>query len=243
MNHLTEEQLVLYYYGESAADPEAAGHLAACAECREAYGSLQRVLNVMDGVPVPERPADYGAQVWRRIEHTLPVRRRFLPSLPLRWAVASLAAASLVLVAFLAARSHPQATPAPALAAADPQAKQRVLLAAVSDYLDRSQMVLTELANAEPSESLDISTEQERASDLVSESRLYRQTAAHTGNTAVANVLDDLDRVMLDITHEPSELSPEGLDRLRQRLDTQETLFKVRVLDSNIRREQSRQRL
>jgi hypothetical protein len=41
-------------------------------------------------------------------------------------------------------------------------------------------MVLVELANANPKGSLDISSERERAADLVSESRLYRQTAVHT---------------------------------------------------------------
>ena len=56
---------------------------------------------------------------------------------------------------------------------------------------------------------LDISAEKERAADLVSESRLYRQTAAHTGDTAVAGVLDDIDRVLLEIAHGPSRLAPE----------------------------------
>ena len=41
----------------------------------------------------------------------------------------------------------------------------------------------------------------------MSESRLYRQTAEHTGDTAVAGVLDELDRVLLDISHAPSQVS------------------------------------
>src|SRR5207249_10380812 len=51
--------------------------------------------------------------------------------------------------------------------AADPQAAQRVLFLAVGDYLDRSQMMLIELANANPKASLDISSEQERAENLI----------------------------------------------------------------------------
>ena len=42
-------------------------------------------------------------------------------------------------------------------------------------------MVLIELANADANGPLDISAEQARAEDLVSETRLYRQTAARTG--------------------------------------------------------------
>ena len=97
MNHLNEEQLILHYYGETD-DAAGAGdtlaterHLEECGECRGLYTSLQRVLNVMDGLPVPERPAEYGAQVWQRIEHRLGARRRtrwVLPT-PWRWAAAA----------------------------------------------------------------------------------------------------------------------------------------------------------
>jgi hypothetical protein len=98
--------------------------------------------------------------------------------------------------------------------------------------------VLIELANADPKSALDISAEQERAHGLVSETRLYRQTAAHTGDVAVAGVLDQLERVLLDITHEPSRISPEALEKLRDRLKNEGILFKIRVLGSNVRREE-----
>ena len=39
------------------------------------------------------------------------------------------------------------------------------------------------LANASPRDQMDISSEQERAGDLVRETRLYRQTAAATGDS------------------------------------------------------------
>jgi hypothetical protein len=109
---------------------------------------------------------------------------------------------------------------------------------AVGDYLDRSQMVLVELANADSKGPLDISAEQARAEDLVSETRLYRQTAAHTGDSQVSAVLDDLERVLVDITHEPSRISPDALDKLRDRLKSEGILFKIRVLGSNVRREE-----
>ena len=96
-------------------------------------------------------------------------------------------------------------------------------------------MVLVELANAHPTGPLDISAERDRAADLVSESRLYRQTAAHTGDGEVASVLDDLDRVLLEISHAPSHVSPEELDGLRRRFEAEGILFKIRVLGSNVR--------
>ena len=246
MNHLSEEQLILHYYGEEDDALAAERHLGECEDCRTLYGSLQRTLNVVDSLPVPEPGAEYGEQVWKRIEHRLPARRRArwlwaLPT-PWRWAAASAAFAALLVAAFLAGRFYPHPRQPVQLAAADPQAGERILLVAVGDYLERSQMVLIELANARSPGSLDISAEQERAVDLVSENRLYRQTAAHTGDAAVGSVLDELERVLLDITHAPSRLSAGELEKLRQRLEAEGILFKIRVLGSNVRN-QERQKL
>jgi hypothetical protein len=252
MNHLTEEQLILHYYGEEgdAATPAdalaAEQHLEMCADCRGIYASLQRVLNVVDSLPVPERAPDYGAQVWRQLAPQLPARRRLsLPVFAWHWAAAGAAFAALMVAAFIAGRMYQKPHSAPAILAAktDPQARERILLVAVGDYLERSQMVLVELANASAKGPLDISAERDRAGDLVTESRLYRQTAAHTGNTAVANVLDDLDRVLIDIANGPSEISPGELEKLRRRLEAEGILFKIRVLGSNVRNQEEPARL
>lgn len=245
MNHLSEEELILHYYGEEGDALASEQHLEHCDECRGVYGSLQRVLNVVDSLPVPECGPEYGAKVWQQIERQLPARRRLsLPVFAWRWAAAAAAFAALMIGAFQAGRNsqRPQIKPT-TLASADTKAHERVLLVAVGDYLERSQTVLIELSNASSKGPLDISAEQERAGDLVNESRLYRQTAAHTGNTAVASVLDDLDRVLLDIAHAPSKISPGELEKLRQRLEADGILFKVRVLGSNVRNQEEPSRL
>jgi len=241
MTHLSEEELVLHYYGEEGDTLAAEQHLDACGDCRAHYASLQRVLNIVDGLPLPERDAEYGERVWRRIEAQIPARRRrwmgWLPARA-RWAATATAMASLLVVAFFAGRSTTPGHRGGAIAKADPKSGERVLLVAVGDYLERSQMVLIELANANPKHPLDISAEQERAADLVSESGLYRQTAVHVGDTAVADVLDDLDRVLLEIAHSPSRLSPGELNNLRQRLEAEGILFKIRVLGANVRNQE-----
>jgi hypothetical protein len=239
MTHLNEEQLVLHYYGEEGDTLAAEQHLEGCGQCRALYASLQRVLNVVDSLPIPERGADYGGQVWNRIERRIPARRRtFALPAAWRWATAGALFAGLLVFAFLAGRFYPQSRQPAGIANVDPQAGQRILLVAVGDYLERSQMVLFELVNADPEHPLDISAEQERAADLVSESRLYRQTAEHTGDTAIAGVLDDLDRVLLEIAHAPSRMSPGDLQKLRQRLEAEGILFKIRVLGSNVRNQE-----
>ena len=236
MNHLSEDRLVLHYYGEESDPLDAERHLEECAECRALYASLQRVLNAVASEPAPERGPGYGAEVWRRIEGKLPARRwRWLwgGAPELRWAFAGAAVVALLAIAFLAGRSYPE-RPAPAIAA-DPQARERVLLVAMGDYLDRSQMVLIELANSSSRGALDISAEQERAQELISETRLYRQTAVTTGDASVAAILDEIERVLLDIAHGPSRLSPAELEKLRSRLRAEGILFKIRVVHSNVR--------
>jgi hypothetical protein len=244
MNHLTEEQLILHYYGEEGDALPVEVHLDECDSCRSLYGSLQRVLNVVDSMPVPERGEEYGAEVWRRIESRIPHRRRFgFGLMPWRWAAVAGACAALMIAAFVAGRFYDRApaieTGEMASATEEPNLSERVLLVAVDDYLERSQMVLIELANANPKRSLDISSEQERAAELVSESRLYRHTAQSVGHTAVTGVLEDLDRVLLEIAHAPSRLSPEELEKFRERLKAEGILFKIRVLGSNVRNQEA----
>jgi hypothetical protein len=239
MNHLTEEQFVLYYYGEGDGSAGVREHLDACEACRGEYANLQRVLNIVDTAPVPERGANYGAQVWRRLEPKLGVRgngwARWL--MPIRWPMrhwaAAAAMAALVVTAFLAGRYYPKPQPSPRMAAG--QVRERILLVAVGDHLERSQMVLVELVNARPGQALDISSEQERAGDLVAENRLYRQTAARTGDASLAGVLDELEPVLLEIAHGPARLTPEEVDKLRQRIEGDGILFKVRVVGSTVR--------
>jgi hypothetical protein len=78
------------------------------------------------------------------------------------------------------------------------------------------------------------------AEDLLDDNRLYRQTARNTGDKSVASVLDDLERVLLEIAHSPSEISSGQLSDLRQQIESRGLLFKVRVLGSEARNPQSR---
>ena len=241
MNHLTEEQLVLYYYGEGDGAPAVRGHLDACEACRTEYAGLQRVLNVLDSAPVPERDADYGSQVWRRLQPSLRWDRprwQFAWWPARHWAAAALVA-TLIVAAFLAGRYYPKGHPAAQIATAG-QVRERILLVAVGDHLERSKTVLLEVVNARPGEPLDVASERERAGDLVAENRLYRQTAAHSGDTRVASVLDDLEPVLLEIARGPERLTPEEVENLRSRIEGDGILFKVRVAGSAVRHREER---
>ena len=249
MTHLSEEELILYYYGETPAsghsDGGAAGeHLAACEECRGRYASLQRVLNTMDSAAVPDRGAEYGAAVWRRLEPQLArPRRRWWLLDARRWAMAA-AMAGLIVAAFFTGR-YTQKAPAarPSVAgntSTGGNVRERLLLVAMGDHLERSRTILVELEN---SNSSDISLERETAADLVENNRLYRQTAASTGDVAVASLLEDLERALLEIANSPPNISRTRLDELRKDIEARGILFKVKVFASTVEEREKRNQL
>jgi hypothetical protein len=238
MNHISEDQLTLFYYGES---PEAGAieeHLSACDACRAELRALQLVLNTVDSIAVPERGADYGQAVWKQIEPRLAVRKRRTIR---AWWIWTPVMAALLLAAFMAGSFWQRRAAGPEIAKDqsgknNQQIRERILLVAVGDHLERSQMVLAELDHApEGKGKLDISDERQLAEDLLDDNRLYRETARNTGDNSVASVLDDLERVLLEIAHSPSEISNEQLDDLRREIESRGLLFKVRVLGTEAR--------
>lgn len=239
MNHLSEDQLVLFYYGESADAGAIEEHLSICESCRSELRALQVVLNTVDCAPVPERQADYGQALWKRIQPQLPTRGRRAAE---RWWIWVPVMGGLLFLAFIAgglwqrrSASHYNTS----LAARNQNANQireRILLVAVSEHLERSQMVLAEIENAPDGKGkLDISAERQTAEDLLDDNRLYRLTARTTGDQSTASVLDDLERVLLEIAHSPSELSGQQLKQLQEQIQNEGVLFKVRVLGSKAR--------
>ena len=236
--HPTRDDLVLHHYGESD-DPAALGaHLAGCPDCRAALDDVRATLGAVEAEEPPERGPGYGAQVWERIEPRLAAEREAasrLPTLGRRLLWGGALAAGLVAAVLLGRYLPRPEVPGPAGEGASAPARERVLLAAVGDHLERSMVVLLELLNAEPRTSLDVSAEQRSAQDLLSANRLYRQTAVRAGEAGVARVLEELERVLVEVASGPSELEPEDVEALRRRIETQGVVFKVRVIGSQIR--------
>lgn len=232
----------MHYYGEAQDTAELEAHLASCEACRAEYQRLQRVLNTLDSAPVPERPGDYGSLVWQRIAPRISRRRTWFRGwLEPRQLMFAGAMAAVVVMAFLAGRFGRPFTPAAPVAQAVPaQTRERVLLVAVGDHLERSQMILAELANAQSGRgNLDISYEQSSAEDLLEANRIYRQTANSTGDIGVATLLDDLERVLLEIANSPSQVSEKQLNDLRRQIQDQGILFKVRVFSTQVQERES----
>ena len=240
MRHLSDEDLVLHHYREDEdADARAAdAHLGDCDRCQREYRLLRRTLAAVDASDVPGRGEAYEREVWARLEPRLSADRttRWWGVFTLQRLALAGGLVVLLLAAFVAGHFWPRAiVPAPAQETGRQQVRERILLVAVGDHLDRSQMVLVELMNADPAGRVDISDERRRARDLVEDNRLYRQTALTAGDPGVATVLDDLERVLLEIAHSPSTLSSSEFKEIRDRIEAQGLVFKIRVLGTRVR--------
>jgi hypothetical protein len=253
VKHYSEDDLTLYYYGEGRRRADIERHLDACGPCAALYREIAGTLAMIAAPEVPERSDQYGLEVWQRIRHALP--EQDTSSWRTLWTTLSrgdrlgfvAAAALLLLAAFVGGRlwqrqaASPDApqiaagagTPAGAAAVTNDM-RQRILLTSVADHLDRSERVLTDIMNA-PDRG-DISTEQRWAEDLLDASRLYRQDAVDAGEQSVADVLDDLERSLLEIVHSPSTVRAADLEQIRRRIDAATLLFKVRVMSDELRK-------
>jgi anti-sigma factor RsiW len=232
--HASEEDLLTLHWEGTR---RTAAHVASCPECAERLRSLRALLARIEAEPVPERGEEYGREVWARIAPRLPSLRQaprrpwFLSPRPL---FAAGAVAAIVLAAFLAGQAAARRGAIQQSASAA-TVRDRVLLIAVGEHLERSEAVLLELTHGAGEGDLDVSSEQARLSDLLPANRLYRLAANRSGEAGVSGVLDDLERVLLDVRHGPSRLTAAEREALARRIDAEGVLFKVRILGSRLR--------
>jgi len=233
MTHLDEERLVALCFGDGT--PADAAHAASCPECAAAAERLWATLAAVEPGDIPERDEDYGRVVWERLQARLEAERRWIRRSALRRRTVTWGAlAASLLIAFLAGREFPR--PAPPVAEAIPEAaRERILLLAVGDHLERSQVLLVELINAAPGAALDVPSAQESAESLVTANRLYRASAIQAGDTGVASVLEELERVLVEVAHQGPGASAKEMERIRRRIEERGILFKVRVIESQVR--------
>ena len=241
----TDDDLILFFYGE-APDPVGMRQaLAEDAELRSRFEALEQVLTSVE-LPVPERPESYGAQVWARLRPELerPVRRslrNYLGGLSgpwvlsPGWASAGAAAVLLLMIGFLAGRFWPAPESTVARGLSDP-VRDRILAGEVAGHLESSERLLVEVSNADPEDPSELSAERVWAQELLEANRLYRQSARHGGRQRLASLLDELEPFLLELAHASDETSPEEMAELRGRIEEQALLFKVRILGERLER-------
>jgi len=236
MNHLREEQIVLHYYGDAEDATEVERHLATCSDCRAEFARVQSTLKQIEPLEVPEPAASFEEKTWLNLRDRLPEKGSFLRRLfgqQQKWALAG-AMVMLLAAAFFAGRFWPRPVQQVAQQPPSQVNPQRVVLVAVGDHLERSQMLLVEIMNADTKGPINFSSEQAEARELLDSNHLYRVSSQQAGDPQVARLLDQLGRVLAEIANGPSEVTPGDLEQVRHTIQSEGLLFKVRVVGSEV---------
>ena len=245
MNKITDDDLVLLYYGEHE-DPALARKVAADQELSARFEALGAELGQIDNFSPPVPDEDYGVDTWLKISPQLTVSPEnstgFWNSLrhglarP-RFSFTGIAAVAVVAVlAFMLGRQGtqpgmelPTDNGIPQTASLGQLDTQRLLTSSVSGHLEQLNIVLTEFANSEESRS----NEAERATDMLVANRLYRQAAAARGDQALATFLAGLEPLLIEMAYEAHQGSPATRNRMQQEIRGS-LLFRVRAVSQRL---------
>jgi hypothetical protein len=234
-------------------------HLAACEECRRALEELTIIRAALESCPTVKAPAggDWSAFMLRldtaiRAQQGLPFNnRRQALTIGSRRLTAALAMAALLALVtmgvFFVMRTRARSidstadvtqaqAPPPARSAtpadAVPPATTDTALAQISEqHLERSKLVVLGLATRNPGDASGENWDYERtlATSLLGDTRLYRQTCEERGMNSLADVLRDLELVLLQTSM--SETSDgESLAQLQRLIRRRDLITKMDVV-------------
>lgn len=252
MRPVNEETLVLLYYGElDAADAEAVRSLLAQdEELAATFAQLVAELDAIAEPEIPERDEFYGRRVWARVDAALEAdesrtTRWKLPGWPaMRFAGGALVIAMVAVVAFQMGRMAPPAMPTqivhvPVEAGMNTgnNTQARLLEASLVRHFDSADRLLTEIANNQNGE-VDIESEKEWAKVLLVANRLYRFAAEQAGQVRIAQLLADMEPVLIELANGAGQLTPDEYRMLRQSISDRDLVYKVRSTNIGLKPKQ-----
>jgi putative zinc finger protein len=254
--HISDEDLLLDYYGETTPEQRALmrAHVESCAECRTMDRQLRAVLALVDSEPMPEAPPGFEREMWSRLEPDVVSACRRTAAVRLkpetawsfefpRWALAA-SVAALAVGSFALGRVWDTPTTLPTIAdsTATRELGERMLRSEVEEHLERSQRVLVELVNGDDSAPVLLASDRERAADLVAAGRLYRRSAEQMGDGDTRDLLEDVERVLVEIANGPDVESSNNLSDVRARITDQDLIFRLRVMTAAMQARERRAR-
>jgi hypothetical protein len=85
-----------------------------------------------------------------------------------------------------------------------------------------------------------LASDRTRAADLVADGRLYRRAADRIGDVEMRDLLEEVERVLVDVANGSSASASKELNDVRARIGEQDLVFRLRVAGSEIRERQRR---
>lgn len=253
-----------YRDGLDAAALAAIGHaLQQSPALQQRFAALRATLAAADAQPLPQPDAGFDERLWQRFEARLdaepastaaprePHRRgavaaRRDTATPrrswLRPAASALALTAALGLGFLLGRqpvqplpSNPSnpGNPVAALTPAEPgKMSERVLDAYVAAHLRETEgVVLTAVNSGNPDL---LAGNRELAAALIDSNRLYAQAAQRAGNARLANFLQQLEPLLIELANPPPADPIQGSEGLRDYVDKSDVLFQLRAIQARM---------
>ncbi len=230
--HASSERLTLYYYGEVEEDERRSfeAHLATCAACAAALSELTVLRSTLAGRADVTRTREEWDGFMRRLEAQLDARgtSRVAPLYVARSTWFHLLAAALVLAIALGLMWQRRAMGPTHALVADASAGEAALTAAAARHFERAKLVVLGLAMKDPAhtDAADWEYERQLAASLLPETRLFRLSAADRGDARLANLLGDLESVLLQAAMASDADAPE-LQRIQRVIRRRDLLVRM----------------
>lgn len=243
---IRDDDLILFHYRDgldAARLTQIEQALQASPELAARYARLRALLGTAQEHALPQPDAQFEARVWARLQprlapmNVVPIasasQQRSATRPPVRWWMATAAAAALVLaIGFYAGRysATPQAPSPPLLAKAGSSA--RVLDAYVAAHLRQTEGLLLTALNSDSSELR--GGDAELAASLVDSNRLYAVAAQRAGNARLADFLRQLEPLLMELANPAATPDISVRQGLRDYVRSNDVLFQVRATQARL---------
>ncbi len=114
-------------------------------------------------------------------------------------------------------------------------ASRRILLTSVSAHLESSERLFRMVSNGGDTLADDLKPRRQMIEDLISFNRLYRRLAEQSNDAMLVTVLQQMESILLEINHTGDD--DLQWQKVRNRLEGTDLLFKLKVTDKKINRE------
>jgi hypothetical protein len=232
----------LYFYDElpPAERLETERHLSGCASCQAVLDDLSAIEGALASARVVEAPpGEDWSRFMRRLRHATGSERR-VPSA--RWALSGLVAAAALVAFVVAAVSFAMRSTGPAPPAVVAEAPAVAVTAGDADgfaalgeeHLQRSKLVVLGLAAKDPSRatSADWMYERSLAASLLTDTRMYRMAAEDRGLRPMADVMRDLELVLLQASFTDAR-DPASLAEIQRLIQKRDLVGKMDVVGAS----------
>lgn len=111
---------------------------------------------------------------------------------------------------------------------------QRVLMSKLRNHLQSTDRLFTQVSNSDVSNVTQFEQRRQMIADMVALNRIYRRIAEANEDKQLAEMLGQMEQILLSLKNAPSSQDEKGWNNLRSRIDDTDLLFKLRVTEKTL---------